>query len=157
MILYGLLGIIVLVVITAVFTTKDANKKAISAGLRLKKMERKYDDYINNNIHDTTLAANDLQVDASQLASDALMIIRPDLDSLIGLINSNTYSIVNIDYNSQFFPNLIELIEAYFRQGQKKTSKRLTEIEEQNLRNTALDAMQTDIQKRLLDLDIGDL
>ncbi|MCH2023518.1 MAG: hypothetical protein MK207_13665 [Saprospiraceae bacterium] len=157
MILYGLLGIIVLVVITAVFTTKDANKKAISARLRLKTMEIKYDAYINKNIHNTTLTDNDLQIDISQLASDALMIIRPELDSLIRLINSNTYSVVNIDYPSQFFPNLIELIEAYFRQGQKKVSKRLTEVEEQNLRNTALDAMYTDIQKRLLGLDIGDL
>ena len=157
MILYLLLGIIVLVVITAVFTTKDANKKAISAGLRLQTMERKYDTYINKNIHNTTLAANNLRVDASELANDALMIIRPDLESLISLINSNTYSIVNIDYNCQFFPNLIELIEAYFRQGQKKISKRLTALEEQNLRNTALDAMQTDIQKRLLGLDIEDL
>ncbi len=157
MILYGLLGIIVLIIIAAAFTTKDANRKAVAAGECLKRMEDKYERYIKENISDKTLEDFGLEVDAEQLSKSALSHIRSDLDGLINLINTNTFSVVNIAYSAQYFPNLIELTEAYFRTSQKSISKRLTEAEEHNLRNTALDAIQADVQKRMLNLNIGDL
>ena len=108
-------------------------------------------------ISDKTLEVIGLEVDAKQLSEAALTHIRSDLNGLINLINSNTFSVVNIEYSAQFFPNLIELIEAYFRTSQKSISKRLTEAEEHNFRTTALDAIQADVQKRMLNLNIGDL
>ena len=157
MILYGLLGGIVLVVIAAFAGTRDARKKAMDARARIEKMEAKYDDYIKKHLQNHILEENDLQIDADQLAKDVMVVIRPDLAGLISLINSTIYSSVHLDYTAQFFPNLVGLTEEFFRQSQKNKSKRLSEIEEQYYRATALDAIQADIQKRLLDLKIGDL
>jgi len=151
MILYGLLGIIVIIVILAAVGSKDAQKKALNAGGRIKAMELKYETYIKKHIHDNTLEIHGVPVDAQQLAKDSLSIIRSDLEGLISLINSTTYSNVQIDYMAEYFPNIVALTEDYFRQSRKNQSRRLTEIEKETFRQAALDAIQTDIQKRLLD------
>jgi len=157
MILYGLLGAILFIIIAAAAGSRDARKKARDAGARIKLMETKYEDYIEKHIRNHVLEENDLQVDAEELSKDVLRVIRPDLDGLIALINSTIYSSVHMNYTANYFPNLVALTEEYFRQSQKNKSKRLTDIEEENFRNSALDAVQADIQKRLLDLKIGDL
>lgn len=152
MILYGLLGVIFFIVFAAALGSRDARKKAIQAAGRLKAMETKYNDYAEKYIQNHLLEVNDLEVDTEVLAKDCLQIIKPDLDGLISLINSNTYSIVQIDYTADYFPNLAGLTEDYFRQSQKNKSRRLTLEEEENFRNIALDAIQADLKKRLLDL-----
>lgn len=152
MILYGLLGIIVIVVILAAIGSKDASKKALNAGARIKAMEFKYENYVEKHIHDNNLEQHDVPIDSKQLASDCLTIIRSDLEGLILLINSTTYSNVQIDYVAEYFPNIVALTEDYFRQSRKNQSRRLTEIEKETFRQTALDAIQTDIQRRLLDI-----
>lgn len=157
MILYGLLGVIVIIIILASIGSKDARKKALNAGARIKALEMKYESYVEKHIRNHILEAHNLQIDANQLAKDSLTVIRPDLDGLIALINSTTYSSVHIDYIAQYFPNLVSLTEDYFRQSRKNQSKRLTEIEQETFRKTALDAIHADIQKRLLDLKVGDL
>lgn len=155
MILYGLLGIIIFIVFAAAMGSRDARKKAAQAAGRLKALEVKYNDYAEKYIRNHLLEVHNLEVDVELLAKDCLQIIKPDLDGLIALINSNTYSIVQIDYTADYFPNLAGLTEDYFRQSQKNKSRRLSPEEEENFRNIALDAIQADLKKRLLDLKIG--
>jgi hypothetical protein len=157
MILYGLLGAILFIIIAAAAGSRDARKKAIDAGNRIKLMESKYEDYIEAHITNYILEENGLEVDGEELSKDVLRVIRPDLDGLISLINSTIYSSVVMNYSASYFPNLVTLTEEYFRQSQKNKYKRLTKAEEETFRNSALDAVKADIQKRLLDLKIGDL
>ena len=154
MILYGLLGIIIIIIIAAAIGSKDAQKKALNAGGRIKAMELKYENYIKKHIRNSALEAQHLPIDSHQLALDSLTIIRGDLEGLIALINSTTYSNVHINYMAEYFPNVVALTEDYFRQSRKNQSRRLTEIEKETFRQTALDAIQADIQKRLLDINI---
>lgn len=156
MILYILLGVIVIFVIALVAGNKDAQKKGNNAIARFKQMEIKYEDYVKKNIQNHVLEKYDFQVDPVQLSKECLYIIKPDLDGLIALINSTSQSTIQLDFQANYFPNLVGLTEDYFRQSEKNQSKRLSPEEEENFRNTALDAILADIQKRLLDLKVGD-
>lgn len=153
MLLYIMLGFIGILILVAIAGNKDAKNKALNAAARIKTMELKYEDYIEKNIHNHLLEKNGLQVDPERLAQDTLKIIAPDLNGLITLINSTTYSNVEINYTATYFPNIVSLTEDYFRQSQKNKSKRLTEIEEETFRNNALDAILADIRRRLLNIN----
>ncbi|BDS12842.1 hypothetical protein [Aureispira anguillae] len=153
MLLYIMLGFIGILILVAIAGNKDAKNKALDAAARIKTMELKYEDYIEKNIHDHLLEKNGLQVDPERLAQDTLKLIAPDLNGLITLINSTTYSNVEINYTATYFPNIVSLTEDYFRQSQKNKSKRLTEIEEETFRTNALDAILADIRRRLLNID----
>lgn len=157
MLLYLMLGFIGLIVLVAIVGTQDATKKALNAATLIQTMELKYERYIEQNIHNHLLEKNDLQVDPKALAKDSLSLILSDLEGLINLINSTTYSNVEINCSTQYFPNIVSLMEDYFRQSRKNKSKRLSAIEEQTFKNAALDAISADIQRRLLNLKIGNL
>ena len=157
MLLYLLLGFIGLLAIGAVLASKNSKKKALNAIARIEAMEKKYEIYVEKNIHNHILEKNDLHVDPNQLAKDSLSVITPDLNGLIALINTTTYTAVDINYTAQYFPNLVSLTENYFLQTQKSKTKKLSPQEEENFRTNALDAIHADIQRRLLDVKIGNL
>lgn len=157
MLLYIMLGLITILALGAVAASKDSKNKALNAIARIDAMENKYENYVEKNIYNHVLEKNDLQVDPDNLAKDTLKFILPDLNGLLSLINTTTYTTVEINHTAQYFPNLVSLTENYFSQTQKSKLKKLTPEEEENFRKTALDAIQADIQRRLLDLKIGDL
>lgn len=157
MLLYIMLGLIGILALGAIAASRDSKNKALNVIARLNAMEDKYEKFVEKNIHSHILEKNDLQVDPEELASNTLKFIIPDLDGLISLINTTTYTTVEINHTAQYFPNLVSLTESYFIQSQKSKSKKLSPEEEENFRKTALDAIHADIQRRLLDLKIGDL
>jgi len=157
MLLYIMLGLIGFLVLGAVAASKDSKNKALNVIIRIDAMEEKYEKYVEKNIQSHILEKNDLQVDPDALTKDTLKFILPDLNGLLSLINTKTYTTVEINHTAQYFPNLVSLTENYFIQSQKSKSEKLSLEEEENFRKTALDAIQADIQRRLLDLKIGDL
>lgn len=156
MLLYIMLGLIGFLALGAIAASKDSKNKALNAIARIESMEAKYEKYVEKNIHNHILEKNDLQVDADILAKDTLKFILPDLNGLLSLVNSTTYTAVEINHTAQYFPNLVSLTENYFLQSQKSKNKKLSPEEEETFRKTALDAIQADLQRRLLDLKIGD-
>jgi len=157
MLLYIMLGLIALLTLGAIAASRDSKNKALNAIARINSMEEKYAKYVEKNIHSHVLEKNDLQVDPDILAKDTLKFILPDLNGLISLINTTTHTTVEINHTAQYFPNIVSLTENYFRQSQKSKSKKLSPEEEENFRKAALNAIQADVQRRLLDLKIGDL
>jgi hypothetical protein len=152
-----MLGLIALLTLGAIAASRDSKNKALNAIARIDSMEEKYEKYVEKNIHSHVLEKNNLQVDPNLLALDTLKFILPDLNGLISLINTTTHTTVEINHTAQYFPNLVSLTENYFRQSQKSKIKKLSPEEEENFRKTALNAIQADVQRRLLDLKIGDL
>lgn len=157
MLLYIMLGLIGFLALGAIAASRDSKNKALNAIARIDSMEEKYEKYVEKNIHNHILEKNDLQVDPDLLAKDTLKFILPDLNGLISLVNSTTYTTVEINHTAQYFPNLVSLTENYFLQSQNSKTKKLSPEEEENFRKTALDAIQADVQRRLLDLKIGNL
>jgi len=155
MILYFLLGVIVLFVIAAAFGTMDANRKGRAAAERIVQMEQKYNDFVGKYIENHILQKDDFEVDFDQLVTDATQVIKPDLDGLLSLVNSTTYSIVSVKIEPQYFPNLVSLTDDFFRQSQSNKTKRLTEQNESDYYAAAKEAIEADIRKRLLDLQVG--
>lgn len=157
MILYLLLVLIVILIAIASFAAKDAQKKAILTAQTLEQMEEKYDLFINACLVDNPLEKYNLQVDPIQLSNDALLHLDKEIKQIISLLNTGTRSIVQINYVANFFPNLIDLIESYYRINQKNNTIFTAKFEIQQLKNALLDAINADVQKRLLLLNIGNL
>lgn len=154
MILYLLLILIVIIIIAAAITAKDARNKALTTANILMKMEANYDTYITAALNQSELKNLNLEIDSIQLAKDALIHLNEEIDTITHLLNSNTRSLVQINYSARFFPNLIDMIETHYRTFPKNKSNTTFEIEIQALKDATLDAIQTDIERRLLNLDI---
>lgn len=157
MILYFLLLLIALLIAAAAYTSRDAQKKAFLTAQTLELMENKYDLFVGAYLENNPLKNYNLPIDSLQLSKDALMHIDKEIKEIAQLLNANTRSIVHINYVAQFFPNLIELIESYYRVNQKNKGQALDGIAIQALKNSLLDAIGADIQNRVLQLDIGNL
>ncbi len=143
MLLYIMLGLIGFLALGAIAASRDSKNKALNAIARIDSMEEKYEKYVEKNIHNHILEKNNLQVDPDLLAKDTLKFILPDLNGLISLVNSTTYTTVEINHTAQYFPNLVSLTENYFLQSQNSKTKKLSPEEEENFRKTALDVSIT--------------
>lgn len=156
MILYFLLLFIVLIIIIAAFSAKDARKKAAATANILQGMEIKYDSFIKASLNDSELDNYELKIDPVILSHKALLHLDQELNTIVHLVNSNTRSIVQINYAARFFPNLIDIIESYYLTHQKnKVNTTTSSIKIQQLKDTTLDAIQADIESRLLNINIG--
>jgi hypothetical protein len=155
MILYFLLVLIIILIAIASFAAREAQKKALLTAQTLEQMEEKYDLFVNACLVDNPLEKYNLQVDPIQLSKDALLHLDKEIKQITSLLNAGTRSIVRINYVAKFFPNLIDLIESYYRINQKNNAVFAASFEIQQLKNALLDAINADVQKRLLQLNIG--
>lgn len=98
-----------------------------------------------------------LSDDAMQrYVEEAFVILKPDIDALIGQINSTSLSDVKIAYEPRYFKNLAFISEALFEK-RRKTGEHLSERDEAKLYAAVKEAMLSDLKERALNWKIGNL
>jgi hypothetical protein len=89
-------------------------------------------------------------------ADEAFIVLKPEIDALIGHINATKLSDVKIAYKSRFFQNVAALTESYFEK-RKSTKEAISERDEERLYSAVRDAIRADLKERLLNWKIGNL
>jgi hypothetical protein len=89
-------------------------------------------------------------------ADEVFIVLKPEIDALIGHINATTLSDVTLSYKSRFFQNVAALTESYFEK-RKATQVVITERDEERLYSAVRDAIRADLKERLLNWKIGNL
>lgn len=150
MLLYILLGIIGFLVLGAVFATIESRRLAAKLAFRLQEMDRLYNDFAEKHLANHIIQQNNLTVDAQQLVTDSLIVLKPHINALIGMLNSYSLNTsIGISYASKYFPNIVGWCESAMSK-KRQNGKRLSPYEEQELTLLLQDAVLADVQQRLL-------
>jgi hypothetical protein len=91
-----------------------------------------------------------------QYVDEAFIILKPDVDTLIGKINSKSLTDVNLEYKARYFKNLASLTEALMEK-RRRTGEQLSERDEVKLYAALKEAMLADLKERALNWKIGNL
>lgn len=150
-------AIVVGVILIAGFIINQKESKSASdkAKKLLTSIEKQYNDFVDKRIRYSILKDDNIEPDPASFTEEAMVIIKPDIQSLIALINSTEVDAVSVNYESEIFGNMVAQIEGFFREVKKNSSKKLDGQQEQKLYQGFSDAIHADLAKRLLDLKSG--
>lgn len=98
-----------------------------------------------------------IQMSHDQLQStidELFSILKPEVDALIGHINSTNLSDVKMQSESRFFRNVAHIAESYYEK-RKNSKQPLTERDEEKLYSAVKDAIRADLKERLVNWQLG--
>lgn len=159
-----LIGIIALGGILALYGSKLSNSAGNRAGEALQRLDEHYDSYIEKQ-KTLLLLENSGEPQASVMSNEALShfvdevfsIVKPDIDALIGQINSTSLSDVKITANVRYFRNVASLAEALFEKRRTLGVGAVTEKDEEKIYQAVKDAILADLKERALNWKIGNM
>jgi hypothetical protein len=118
----------------------------------LKRMDDKYDDYVRKRLTLHFLDEGDAQ-SPDGLTQDVMEVIEPEIQSLVAF--SRSLKTPQIRYKSRFFGNLLTLTQQYCLSDLDK--RELKPEDEQQFFAQAEAAIESDIRKRKVDLQLGNI
>jgi hypothetical protein len=145
-------GVIVALAGLGHYFSRVAGRKA---GDLLKGIDQKYEEFVNQYITHNIVNQDNFEIDKEELAHNALLVIKPEIESIIAHINANDYSDVPVKYNSKYFKNIARLAESLFEKRHKTHAIAISEIDEQKLYVAFQDAIVADLTQRMLYLKNG--
>ncbi len=159
-----LIAIIAIGGILALYGNKLSNSAGNKAGEALRRLDEHYDSYIekqktllllenNGETHTVQLSNEEL----SQYVEEVFCILKPDIDALIGQINSTSLSDVKITANIRIFRNVAALAEGLFEKRRKMGIEAITDKDEEKIYSAVKDAILADIKERTLNWKIGNI
>ncbi len=154
MLLYIAIGAVGLFVVALIAATIESNKQGKEIAAHFLKLENKYQSFVENYIASHVLDQNNLEINFEALTKDVMIVIQPDLNGILALINATNYTSVDVPAKAVYFPNLLGMIQEFFVQSEKNESKKLSEKETASFFQSAQEAVDSDIKKRLLELRI---
>ena len=140
-----------------VIEANASNKAATRIKSLLSELDNKYAEFIEKRITYSILDKNDVDIDKKAVLEEAVIILKPQINALISLINATTVKKVKTELYSEYFSNIISVADSMFLKSQTNDSKRLTGEDEQRIRTAFYDAINSDIAKRILDLKTSTL
>lgn len=147
-----LVGLIILGVVTNKMEAKKASKKAASL---FKHIDTKYENFVEKSISYNILNKEKLKFDIDKLCFETMQLIKPEIQSLIALINSTSTDEVSLDYNSRHFNSVVSYAESFFTKSKKSKDKMLSKEDENKFYESFEDAITADLKTRALDLKSG--
>lgn len=147
MLLYLLLGIMGLVVILAGAAAAHARKKAYYAAAILKRMDMRYERFVQQYLDNPSINKTWLPT-TTRLAQDALLTLQDDLSALLQLVQTRSYTTIDIPYLSRYFPTVAQWVEQHLPQN-KQVPLLPTETALQELRLAAQESIEADLSQRL--------
>lgn len=159
-----LIGIIALGGILALYGNKLSNSAGNKAGEALQRLDEHYDSYIEKQ-KTLLLLENNGEPQAGVISNDALShyveevfsIVKPDIDALIGQINSTNLSDVKVTVKVRYFRNVASIAEALFEKRRNLGVGAVTEKDEEKIYQAVKDAILADLKERALNWKIGNM
>lgn len=154
---YLLFFIAVILIIFLIFVLigmSFASKIGKKSGKVIQAMDQKYDNYIKKVITIQVLK-KDEETDLTDLIEDLIVILRPEIEALVSLVNTNDMSDVKVKYESTYFRNIVTLLESFFHNLNIPKHRTLTDQEIEQLYNQVRQALRADFEIREIDLKMG--
>ncbi len=130
-------------------SAKTASKKAAQL---LQIIDKKYVEFINKRISMSIISNDSVDFDTDSIIAETLVLLKPDIEGLIGLINSTSVSNINIQYLSEHFQSLTTITDSMFTASYRSKDKKLAKAEEQDYLQAFKDSIAADLSRRILDL-----
>ncbi len=93
-----------------------------------------------------------------QYVEEAFIILKPEIDTHIGQINSKSFGEIKTDYEPRYFRNLVSITEALIEKRRRTgTGEQLSERDEAKLYAAVKEAILADLKERALNWKIGNL
>ncbi|MBN2441047.1 MAG: hypothetical protein JXJ04_06865 [Spirochaetales bacterium] len=148
-----LIAVFIFFCFAAIMGTRDAKKIGKRVGKIIKTMDAKYNSFIETKMSNKIIQSNSVAMNKEELLASAILVLKPDIESLISIINSTNYGEVEVKYTSQFFNNIVTLCQALFAQSRKNESKTLSAEEEEKLYSNIKDSILADLTTRTEELE----
>ncbi|MCU0448073.1 MAG: hypothetical protein MUE85_24495 [Microscillaceae bacterium] len=126
------------------------------ASLILKAIDEKYEDFVNNYIANNIVEQNKFEIDKEELAHTVLIVIKPEIESIIAHINATSSTDVPISYQSKYFKNIASIARTLFDK-RHKTQHEISPTDESKLYAAFQDAIDADLTRRLVGLKAGNI
>ncbi len=152
---YILGGIFALLTLFYLEGTRLSGRAGAAAKVLVQSADEKYEEFIQKYIVNMIVEHQKFDIDIHKLSHKAMVILKPEIDALIGHINSTSYSAVKLKYISKYFKNAVSISESYFEKRNKNKQLLLSQNDREMLYEAFLDAIKSDLTSRLLDLDDG--
>jgi hypothetical protein len=148
-----ILTAIVLFLAAAIMGSSEAKKAGKRAGKIIQSMDNRYNRFIETKMSNKIIESDSITMNKEELIASAVIVLKPDVESLISLINSVNYEDVKVDYNSRFFNNIVTLCQALFRASKRNESKTLSPGEEEKLYTGIKDSILADLTSRMEEME----
>ena len=135
-----------------VYMSNQAGKKA--AGI-IRRIDQKYDDYINKYLSYSITHGEDQDIDHQELCDKLLVVLKPEVESLVAHMNTTDISGVKISYKSPYFQNVARISEELFEKRNKYKDTPLNKEDSKKLYTALVDAIEADLTQKLLNLKTG--
>ncbi len=135
----------------AIVASAHTRRRAVRAARCLQNMERRYEQFLQNNLSEELWVEGIFITSPQRLAKDALLVLQKDITELCQLTTgSYPYSRVEIPYSAQYFPNVARLAEERLYQSRYSRTQQAHRPAPQQLFSEALtEAIIIDLQQRL--------
>jgi|GEM_PF-3086739 len=122
----------------------------------LKNMERQYEQIIDVLLANAYLKENRFdEHDQAETTHNCMQMLKPHVDSLLAHINATDNSDVKISFPTKYFANVASFADSLFYKRSKHREHPLTREDEEKMYAALRDALQADIMKRQLYLEVG--
>jgi hypothetical protein len=113
--------------------------------------------HLQDNTEEISMTAVELTPEQLQTTIDELfVIIKPEIDALIGHINATNLSDVKMQSNSRFFRNVAHIAESFYEK-RKNSKEPLTERDEEKMYSAVKDAIRSDLKERIVNWQLGNM
>jgi len=150
-----IITVVVLFLVFALLGTKESKQAGEQAGNMLYDMEQKYNDYVERRLNNQIISEDNFDVNAKEVASDVMIFLAPDIQSLISFINTTVYSGARTEYKALYFSNIPHIINEMFEKSTRRKDDSLTKEDEEKFHKAFEIAVKSDISKRISDLKSG--
>lgn len=152
-----IIAAIVIFIIAAFFGNKEGKKAGKEAAKKIKKMDEIYQDFIERRISLDIIRTETINIDIEKTLREIMIILKPEIDGLIAHINATTYSTAETETDSIYFSNLVAITNSFFIKSRQNQGKTLTSQDEKEYTRAVEDAIKADLQKRMLNLETGNI
>lgn len=129
--------------------TKESKQAGKKAEKILKNIEQKYDDYLQRKIDHQVLKHENFDLDRDKAFREVMVLLKPDIQSLISLINATIYSDTRTEYQAQYFSNIPHITNEMFEKSTKRKNDSLTKEDEEKIYAAFETAVRSDITNRI--------
>ncbi len=119
-------------------------------------LDDKYEQFAQKRIDTRIIRDNTLDMDIRAFVQDAMLVLKPDIGSLIALINQTEIN-VQVDYDSTYFDNVLSLANTFLSQNYNNQVYLISEHDKKMINQAFEDAIIADLKKRENELKSTDI
>ncbi|MEA2042803.1 MAG: hypothetical protein U9N85_09660 [Bacteroidota bacterium] len=148
--------ILLIVILLVLVISRRADKKSGRLIIKLlNKIDKAYQSYIEQKENELILQSSDFEFDKEAIVNEAKVMLRPQTDSVISVINSAEGKQAEVKYEGGYFQNVASLSEHLLRKKSRSRHKVLTPEDEQAIINAFEDSIRADLAQRTFKLKTG--